>query len=185
MAKATLGWITIAFIIGIGVGFYFTPEYAQMAAGEKSAMVSLGVADSQFDLRYVNNMISHHLAAIDMAKQALLSANRPEIKALAEVIITSDEAGITKLYESKKNWYQDEKAVTKFDKVELGGNDALFELRFLNALTSHHEMAIESAKEVRSKSKRTEVLNLADEVITSLSANLIQFETWRKAWYAN
>jgi uncharacterized protein (DUF305 family) len=174
----------MAFMIGIGVGFYLTPEYAQMVTEKKSAMVMLGTADKQLDLRYLNNMISHHLAAIDMAKQALVSASRPEIKSLAQVIITTDEAGIKKLYEFKKAWYNNDKVVTKFDKVELGGNDSLFELRFLNALTSHHLMAIEAAKEIRSKSSRTEVLNLADEVITNLSANLSQFEAWRKAWYA-
>lgn len=184
MTKTIFSWIAIAFMIGVGVGFYFTPEYAQMSAEKKTAMVTLGLADSQFDLRYLNNMISHHLAAIDMAKQALISATKPEVKSLAQVIITTDEAGIKQLYEYKKAWYKDTKIITKFDKTELGGSDNLFELRFLNALTSHHQMAIEAAKEVRLKSKRTEVLNLADEVITNLSANLVQFEAWRKAWYA-
>ncbi len=183
MSKSTFGWSVIIFMIGIGVGFYFTPEYAQMSAQKRSAMSELGIADGRFDLRYVNNMISHHLAAIDMAKQAQIASTRPEIKELAQVIITSDERGIKELYEQKKSWYQDTTPVTRFDKVELGGSDELFDLRFLNALTVHHEMAIESAKEVRTKSRRTEVLNLANTVITNLSANLVQFETWRKAWY--
>ncbi len=185
MSKMTIGWVVVVFILGIGIGFYFTPEYAQMNAAKRSSMVELGMADKYFDLRYVNNMIAHHLAAIDMAKQAQEKSSRPEIKELAQIIITTDERGIEQLYTYKKTWYGDTKPVTRFDKTELGAADELFDLRFLNALTVHHEMAIESAKEVQTKSVRTEVLNLANDVITNLSANLKQFATWRKAWYEN
>lgn len=185
MSKSFLGWIPIIFLFGVGVGFYFTPEYARMNTEKSSAMQELGMADSRFDLRYLNNMIAHHLSAIDMAKQAELQSSRPEIRDLAQVIITTDERGIAQLYEYKKAWYSDATQVTRFDKVQLGTGDELFDLRFLNALTSHHQMAIDSAKEVRAKSTRTEVLNLANDVITNLSANLKQFETWRKAWYEN
>lgn len=185
MSKMTIGWMVVIFMLGVGIGFYFTPEYAQMNSNKSSSMVELGMADKYFDLRYVNNMISHHLAAIDMAKQALVQSSRPEIKELAQIIITTDERGIEELYTYKKTWYGDTKPVTRFDKTELGEADELFDLRFLNALTIHHEMAIESAKEVQTKSVRTEVLNLANDVITNLTANLKQFATWRKAWYEN
>jgi uncharacterized protein (DUF305 family) len=185
MSKMIIGWMVVIFMIGVGVGFYFTPEYAQMNSDKRSSMTELGMADNYFDLRYINNMISHHLAAIDMAKQAQEKSSRPEIKELAQIIITTDERGIEQLYDYKKSWYGDTNKVTRFDKIELGNSDELFDLRFLNALTSHHEMAIESAKDVQAKSTRTEVLNLANDVITNLSANLKQFSTWRKAWYEN
>lgn len=170
-------------LIGIGIGFAFTPEYASMIREKSSPMTELGKADRNLDLRYINGMIAHHLSAIDMAKQASDLSARKEIRDISRLIIDDDTKGIENLYTMKRLWYRDEQKIINFSRINLGTRDDLFDLRLLNGLIVHHEEAIEKAKEMLGKSTRTDVLNLANAVITSLSKSLEQLNAWRSAWY--
>ena len=162
-------YIVVALFIGIGIGFSVTPEYAQMKADKQSPMMSIGKADKYVDLRFIDGMIAHHLAAIYLANQAKEQSKRPEVLALADTIITVDTEGIAKLYEQKKSWYGNTKKITLYTKVQLGDADDQFDLRFINALVTHHQEAISVAKEMQTKSTRTDVLNLAGSVVSGLS----------------
>lgn len=66
----------------------------------------LGAADAQFDLRFLNAMIPHHQGAIDMANQALQNSDRPEIKTLAQDILTSQQQEIDQMNQWKQRWYE-------------------------------------------------------------------------------
>jgi len=176
-------YVAIALLLGIGIGFSVTPEYAMMKAEKLSPMMNIGKADTYIDLRFIDGMIAHHLAAIYLATQAKDKSKRPEIVALANTIITVDTEGIAKLYQQKKSWFGNTKKITQSTKVQLGDADSQFDLRFINALVSHHDEAILVAQEMQKKSTRTEVLNLAGSVITGLSDGIKTLETWRGAWY--
>ncbi len=175
--------IIIAYLIGIGFGFYLTPEYAAMEQERKSPMMDLGKADRNLDLRFVNGMIAHHQSAIYMSEQAIRNSQRGEIKDLSDLIIKIDREGIERLYAWKKRWYNNSEKIVKFQKVNLGSADEQFDLRFLNAMIIHHEEAIIVAKEVMTKSYRSEVLNEANSVITLLLNNTKQLKQWREVWY--
>lgn len=175
--------LIIAFIIGLGAGYTLTPEYAAAMGERETTMVTLGRADRFIDLRYLNGEIAHHLSAINLAKQALEKSHREEIRDLAETIIKSDTENIKQLNDYKLSWYQDKKSVNDYEKVNLGDNDKKFDLRFLNALIAHHELAQDMAKEISTKSTRTQVLNLADNYAVSLSKDILVFEQWRRDWY--
>jgi len=65
----------------------------------------LGAADNQFDLRFINAMIPHHEGALVMAKDALAKSQRPEIKQLAEAILSSQTSEINQMKQWRKDWY--------------------------------------------------------------------------------
>lgn len=178
-----IAYIVIALLVGIGIGFSVTPEYAQMKTEKQNAMMDIGKADKYVDLRFIDGMISHHLAAIYLANQAKEQSKRPEVLALSNNIISVDTEGIAKLYEQKKSWFGNTKQITQFSKVQLGSADTQFDLRFINALVAHHEEAIVVAREMQTKSTRSEVLNVAGDVITGLSDGINTLETWRGQWY--
>jgi uncharacterized protein (DUF305 family) len=66
----------------------------------------LGAADAEFDLRFLNAMIPHHEGAITMAKDVLSKSKRPEIKKLAQDILTSQQKEIDQMKEWRKAWYK-------------------------------------------------------------------------------
>jgi uncharacterized protein (DUF305 family) len=79
-----------------------------MSSEQRQSMMmsmDLGAADAQFDLRFLNAMIPHHEGAIVMARDALSKSQRPEIKQLANNIITSQQAEIDQMQQWRKSWY--------------------------------------------------------------------------------
>lgn len=67
--------------------------------------------------------------------------------------------------------------------MALGPADAEFNLRFIDAMTPHHQGAVEMAKEAKQKSKRLEIQKLADNIIKAQDKEIAQMKQWRQAWY--
>lgn len=173
----------IIFMIGFGAGYYYTPEYKASMNGSRFNKMGLGDADYFLDKRYLDQMISHHQAAIKLAEEAINKSDRTEIKELAKHIIENEPELIEELYVWKRAWYKDKKSVANLRVYQLGNRDEYFDLRFLNALIAHHQEGIEMAREVKYKSSRLEILNNADQIIYNLSLNLETLKEWRENWY--
>jgi len=80
----------------------------EMSPDQKKGMMmsmDLGAADAQFDLRFLNAMIPHHEGAVTMAQDALNKSQHPQIKKLAQSIITSQQAEIQQMKQWRKAWY--------------------------------------------------------------------------------
>jgi uncharacterized protein (DUF305 family) len=71
----------------------------------KMMLKELGQQDANYDARFIDLMIPHHEAAIMMAKDALQKTNRPEVKQMAQNIITAQEKEIAQLKQWRKDWY--------------------------------------------------------------------------------
>lgn len=67
--------------------------------------------------------------------------------------------------------------------MDLGPSDAEFDLRFIDAMTPHHQGALDMAKEAKQKSKRPEIQKLADNILNTQNQELDQMKRWRQAWY--
>jgi hypothetical protein len=63
-----------------------------------------GKTGDDFDAAFIEGMIVHHEGAIDMAKQAQVSAKHAEIKAMAEGIITAQQKEIDQMTQWEKDW---------------------------------------------------------------------------------
>ena len=61
---------------------------------------------NNIDEHFIEQMIPHHDGAIDMAKLALQKAKRPEIKTLAENIISAQSKEIEQMQNWYKSWYK-------------------------------------------------------------------------------
>jgi uncharacterized protein (DUF305 family) len=178
----TISLVIVAFVIGIGAGYLIAPEY-NMAGYETRQMADLGKADKYVDLRYINAMIAHHEGAMVLAQQVKEKTQRPEIKKLAEDILAGEPLAIAELYQWKKDWYRDIRKVSAKAVPNLGEYDENFDLRFLNALITHHEEGIIMAKEIRLKSTRAQILSNADAVIEFLTGGVTMLKGWRTDWY--
>ena len=79
------------------------PDLPQ-TSGMETDMGAMNVSDGAelYDVRFIAAMIPHHESAITMAQQAIQRAEHPELKKLAEAIITAQTAEITQM----KQWYQ-------------------------------------------------------------------------------
>jgi uncharacterized protein (DUF305 family) len=76
-----------------------------MHMGGQEDMTALENA-SDFDKVFIEQMIPHHQLAIMMAQMLRSGTNRPEMKQLAENIITSQSKEIQEMQTWYKQWYQ-------------------------------------------------------------------------------
>ncbi|MDX1977359.1 MAG: DUF305 domain-containing protein [Pseudanabaenaceae cyanobacterium bins.68] len=79
-----------------------------MSDSQKKAMMmsaDLGTADANFDLRFINAMILHHQAALMMAKEVQTKTRRPEIKKIAQEVLSAQQAEIAQMQQWRKSWY--------------------------------------------------------------------------------
>ncbi len=67
--------------------------------------------------------------------------------------------------------------------MDLGPADESYDLRFIDGMIPHHEGAVVMAKEVLKKSKRPELIALANGIIKAQDSEIAMMKTWRKDWY--
>ena len=68
--------------------------------------MDLGEGNAQFDLRFLDAMIPHHEGAVVMAEDAVKKSKRPEIKKLAQTIISSQQVEIEQMKGWRQAWYK-------------------------------------------------------------------------------
>lgn len=166
-----LSLIIVALVIGVGLGFMISPEYANMGMAQEHSF-ELGNSDENYDLRFLDGMIAHHMGAIDMAKVTKEKSKNPILIDLTNNIIDLQEKEIKQMYAWKKEWYDNSLEVNMNDysmNPNLGEYDQKFDLRFINAMVAHHNMAIEMSKDAQKKSYRNEILNIAGSIIFNQS----------------
>ncbi len=73
--------------------------------GNETDVKTLGNA-KPFDKEFIEQMIPHHQMAVMMAQMLLNSTNRPEMKQLAENIISAQTKEINQMREWYQNWYE-------------------------------------------------------------------------------
>lgn len=71
------------------------------------------------------------------------------------------------------------------EEMDLGAADRFVDLRYLNAMATHHQGAIELARQVSGKSSRSEINNLAADILKNEPKLIAQLQQWKTKWYKN
>ncbi|MDZ4720875.1 MAG: DUF305 domain-containing protein [Roseiflexaceae bacterium] len=153
-----------------------------------TAMPGMGDATgASYDATFIDSMILHHDGAISMANQALTSAEHPEIKQLAQAIVSAQQSEIGKMRDWRTAWYPN-LATTQGMGMDMGAmmiadGATPFDQRFIEAMIPHHQSAIVMARDALQKAERQEIKDLAQAIITAQEAEIAQMRQWLKQWY--
>jgi uncharacterized protein (DUF305 family) len=152
--------------------------------GDHGEMTQSG--DTPYDIMFIDGMIEHHEGAIRMAEQALQESERPELRAMAEEIVSVQQAEIEQLRQWRDEWYPDEPesdiAHMDMGMMEIPQDERSFDLRFLEAMISHHQGAIHMAHTALEQAERPEIRQMAEEVISVQEAEIEQMQQWAIDW---
>ncbi len=165
--------------------------------------MDLGPKDAEFDLRFIDGMILHHQGAIAMAQAVLQNSQREEMKQLAQAVVEAQQDEIDQMKAWRQAWYPNAstepvmydaqmghtmamtpemQAAMAMD-GDLGKADADFDLRFIDAMIPHHEGALAMAEQVLEKSDRSELRQVAQDILATQQVEIDQMTQWRQAWY--
>lgn len=191
--QLVLGLIGLLIVIGIFMFINSRKNSNQLTSVDPSNSTEEDTSETiEADKTFINKMIEHHMGAIAMAREAKEKSQRPEITQMANNIISAQEKEIEMMYKWKKDWYNDVEKVEMSTgghgtsmMQDLGEADAQFDLRFIKAMTEHHQGALDMAEGVVESSTNDELKTFAEKIISDQSKEIDQMKEWRSMWYGN
>ena len=152
------------------------------------------VVNGQYsDQRFIDMMVPHHMMAVQMAQVALQKGQHPEIKQLANSIISSQQREIQALKNLKKRLYGTANTPTMMNPVNMANTGMLmpdqlaqqhpFDRAFIDSMIPHHASAIDMASVALMRSTNPEIKRIARAIVDAQSQEIGHMIQWRKLWY--
>ncbi len=146
------------------------------------------------DERFIDAMVPHHEGAVEMAKVALKNAEHPEIKQLAENIITTQRTEIKELESIKQEEFGSSRVPTNMNMGQMRSmgmmmdpgdlaNENPFDKAFIDSMIPHHQSAIEMARVARDETNNPKIKELATNIFEAQRREISQMKQWRERWY--
>lgn len=179
---------------------------ASPVAPVEDSMVPSSTAN--FDEAFIDMMVPHHQAAIEMARIAQGRATHDELRSLADDIVSAQESEIAQLRDWRQAWFGSGDtpgmdAMPLMPGMEMPGMDGMamdgtmdmtvdiealrtaepFDRAFIEAMTVHHETAIAAAKIIAAATDRPELQGIAADIIEAQQREIDQMQGWLKSWY--
>jgi uncharacterized protein (DUF305 family) len=155
-------------------------EGAEPSGGQQTAVTG----QVPFDRAFIDAMVPHHQAAIEMAREALdAGLAQPELINIADAIITAQQIEIDQMLAWREEWFGSREPGPEEDALEVlglsaaeagmehGGTDLStvddVDQAFAEMMIAHHEGAIRMAELAQEKGDHGEVRELAGEIIAA------------------
>ncbi|HEY8601887.1 MAG TPA: DUF305 domain-containing protein [Thermomicrobiales bacterium] len=163
-----------------------------MGGTDHNAMNHGGNNNAPYDQNFIDGMVPHHQAAVEMAKVAQSKAEHAELKTLAGAIVADQDGEIAQMKGWRKAWYGSDQIAPGMGGHQMGGMDTdlttlanaqPFDRAFIDAMLPHHESAVMMAKEAQTKAEHQELKELAGRIVVSQQREIDQMKAWRSQWY--
>lgn len=129
------------------------------------------------DEDFLAMMIPHHQDAVDMSEVIIAKSSNEELKTFAQKVIDAQSAEI----ETMEGWAEE-----WFGGVDTKGHETMADLNsfsgeeldnmYIDQMIEHHQSAIDVSQDIKKYSNRDEILELADAIITTQSAEIDELE---------
>lgn len=150
------------------------------AMGTRGLDALKALKGKEFDIAFLSQMITHHEAAVQMAKDALKGATKPETKEEAQKVVDAQTKEIAQMTAWLKDWYSTapdtaQQALVKEDMKAMMEMPASSDRMFFEMMVPHHQGAIDMSKLVPERSERAEVKKLAQQIIAAQEAEISEY----------
>ena len=156
------------------------------------------LAQRSSDTRFIVMMIPHHQGAIAMAELAITRARRPEIKALAQRIITSQSREIEQMRQWYRQWYGGAVPAWRLPagvgmgpgmgmgtSLEALKSAADFDRAFIEQMIPHHRMGVMMASHAAWTSEHPQLRELEAAMVRVQSQEIEQMAQWYRQWFGS
>jgi uncharacterized protein (DUF305 family) len=178
------------------------PATSEAASGEM--MGDDQMAGGKFDQVFIDMMVPHHQSAIEMAQVEQEQGENPELKQMAESMIQSQQTEIEQLQQWRQQWYGSSETPPMTQMPMLPGmlqmgheGDMMtmdmtadiervrnapkpIDATFIEAMTQHHQMAIEAATMAEQQAMHHEIKDMARNIIQEQQQEISEMERIRQ-----
>lgn len=173
-------WIPFALLLTVMVAVPFALRRNSGEVNPKPVLV-------QSERDFILGMIPHHEEAVDSSQKLLTIAVDGEVRGLAVEVVAAQQAEITKMKAWYELWYgspytaDGRYASMMRPLTNLSSRDA--EARWVSDMITHHEHAVQMARETLVFAKRPELLEISTAIIATQSAEIAKLQTWLREKY--
>jgi len=158
-----------------------------MMNGSMIGQGALSDTNQPFDQRFLNQMIMHHQGAVMSAQMMIADSQRPELRDLAQRIITAQQREIDQMRTWRDTWYGATRdsalpgmmgggmmggMMNRDQMRQMMGANADFDRMFLQMMIPHHEAAITMAQQALGQAEHPEIKTLAQHIVTTQQAEI-------------
>ncbi len=142
--------------------------------------------DAPFDAQFLDQMIVHHEGAIMSTQAMIADSDQPELRELADDILTSQQEQITQMQSWRNQWYPDLETTTGMmgdsmmgDSMMGGGADT--ERMYLQMMIVHHQLGVDMAEQAKQKADHSKLADLAAVIAEEQAAQILQMRGYLAA----
>lgn len=154
----------------------------------------LGDPAEPFDLRFLDQMVPHHQMAVHSAQMMIANSERPELRDLAQRIISAQQTEIDQMSQWRAAWFPDAAPASSMTMMGgqggmmggqggMMGDQAQMDRLFLDMMIPHHEAAISMARQALDESERPEMRGLAEAIISSQTAEIDEMRGYLRDFF--
>ncbi len=156
-------------------------------AGQESVSSAESRDRRPFDVKFIDEMTTHHLDGIEMAKIAIEKSFHKELREMAKKMMTDQQRDIQKMSEWRERFYP---GIRSFDKKGVGMNmgklrsksGVEFDLAFLDSMITHHPGAIYLGLEVTQRGQVRDIRDFGQNTANKQLNELDKMRSQREAW---
>lgn len=184
----------LAGLAGVAVAALLAACGGSSGGGERG----LAAPGRATDREFIAAMIPHHQGAIAMARVATRRAEHPEIRRLAQSIISAQEREIRELRLVHRDLFGGEPGSARPQLLGLSMSEAgmahdtamletarPFDRAFIDMMIPHHEGAVRMAKVVLKRGSDPRLKRLARDIVRTQTAEIRSMKRWRQQWYGS
>ncbi len=160
-------------------------------AGTMAKMDNLKMT-GDYDLDFVNMMILHHQAAIDMSEVEVVNGTDAKVKTMAQNIISAQKAEISQMQQFAKS-YKMPKTKSSMSEMHNEFSEMMREMRdsmknmhmsgnvdkdFVMMMIPHHETALTMAEAELKHGNQSQVKKMAKKMIVDQTKEIAEFKVW-------
>jgi uncharacterized protein (DUF305 family) len=154
--------------------------------------------DQPFDQRWLNEMIMHHQHAFMSSSMMIADSERPELRDLAERIISAQGREIDQMRQWRRDRYgaggmadvqgammtqmMGNRGAMRAQMQQMMGNVDLDRV-FLEMMIPHHEDAIAMAEQALAEAEHPDLKQLAQTIIATQQAEINVMRGYLRDWY--
>ena len=174
-----------------------------MMSGGMMGSAAAGDPNQPFDQRFLDQMIMHHQGAVMSAQMMIADSARPELRDLAQRIITAQQREIDQMRTWRGDWYGATRdgalpnmmsggmmgsgmmggMMNRDQMRQMMGANADFDRMFLQMMIPHHEGAIAMAQQALTQAEHPEIKTLAQSIITTQQTEITEMRGYLRVWY--
>jgi uncharacterized protein (DUF305 family) len=147
------------------------------------------IAQSKYEVNFMEGMIAHHEMAIQMANICLQKAVHSELRTLCQNIIVTQQQEQQQMRSWLSDWYgiSYQAQMTKGDQQmmqrmrSMNGPD--FEVTFMKMMIRHHWSAVIEASSCVERAYHDELVALCTRIVEAQATEIRQMREWLCEWY--